>query len=183
MLEKILCIIGDLTPIATALASVATVAVSIAVLLVTRSFNCWQKRLAREQLRHQLYDRRMRVYESFRLLVLKLPEIEIDEISTLYRNAVLVRHEVPFLFDDNAELEEYLDKLLRQIEKKVLNHQSNFDRTEPSMYTEDPEARDRQAKLRIDFFETRLEILNANSSQLPEQFKPFLMLTDLSEEK
>ena len=51
----------------------APVVLSIAVLVVTFSFNRWQRRLGREQLRHQLYERRVAVYGAFRELLLTFP--------------------------------------------------------------------------------------------------------------
>lgn len=56
----------------------APIAVSIAVLIVTWSYNRWQRRLAKQQLRYQLYERRMAIYVIFRELLLALPEKDDD---------------------------------------------------------------------------------------------------------
>jgi len=69
----------------------AAVAVSIAVLAVTLSFNSWQRRLAKQQLKHQLYERRTAIYTAFRELVLVLPEKNNDEITALFRKANTTR--------------------------------------------------------------------------------------------
>lgn len=191
MLEKILCILGELAtiatalaPIATALTSVATVAVSIAVFRVTRSFNRWQEQLGREQLRHQLYDRRMRVYEIFRELLLQLPLKEADEIFDLYTKAQLAFNEVPFLFNGSAKLEEYLKQLLENLLKKVVPESYGVEILRDQIPSMDNRSDRENFTYKINQLRAaKVEIKNMHLTLLLEEFKPFLTLTDFSEQK
>jgi len=97
------------------------VVVSIAVLIVTLSFNRWQARLAKQKLRHDLYDRRMAIYVAFRELLIALPEKGDDEIKALLRKANIARFEAPFLFD-NVNLPAYLEQLCTEITKEVIGN-------------------------------------------------------------
>ncbi len=100
----------------------AAVAVSVAVLAVTLSFNRWQRRLAREQLRHQLYERRMAVYSTFCELLTDLPYANSREkVTSLSRSARLARSEIPFLFEDDRDLQTYVDQLLQRVNDEVVN--------------------------------------------------------------
>ncbi len=103
------------------LKDLAPVVVSIAVFLVTLSFNRWQVRLAKQKLRHDLYDRRMTVYAAFRELLIALPEKGDDEIKVLLRKANIARFEAPFLFD-NVNLPAYLEELCKQITEEVIGN-------------------------------------------------------------
>jgi hypothetical protein len=106
----------DLAPV---VVSLAAVVVSIAIFFVTRSFNEWQKLLAKQKLRHDLYDRRMAIYVAFRELLISLPEKGDDEIKTLLRKAHIARFEAPFLFD-NVNLPAYLEQICTEITKEII---------------------------------------------------------------
>lgn len=68
---------------------------------MTWFFNRWQKRLAKQKLRHDLYDRKMAIYVAFRELLLALPDIKkSDDIKALLYKANIARLEAPFLFDN-----------------------------------------------------------------------------------
>lgn len=58
-----------------------------AVFFVTWSFNRWQRRLAKEKLRHDLYDRRFAIYIVFRNLLLALHATSVSEIGAVLRKA------------------------------------------------------------------------------------------------
>jgi hypothetical protein len=108
-----------LKDVAPVVVSLAAVFVSIAVFFVTRSFNEWQKLLAKQKLRHDLYDRRMAIYVAFRELLIALPEQGDDEIKALLRKSNIARFEAPFLFD-NVNLPNYLEQLCTEITKDVV---------------------------------------------------------------
>jgi lysylphosphatidylglycerol synthetase-like protein (DUF2156 family) len=88
----------DLAPI---VVSLAAVVVSLAVFFVTRSFNEWQKLLAKQKVRHDLYDRRMAIYVAFRELLTALPDAKKshDDIKALLFKANSARYQAPFLFE------------------------------------------------------------------------------------
>jgi hypothetical protein len=96
----------------------APVVVSIAVLWVTISFNRWQGRLAKQKLRHDLYERRMAVYIAFRDLLIALPEKGDEEIKASHRKASIARFEASFLFDD-PNLPTYLEDVCKQVSDQV----------------------------------------------------------------
>lgn len=162
----------------------APVAVSIAVLVVTLSFNSWQRRVAREQLRHQLYERRASVYAAFRELLLTLPEKTDDEIKALFRKASIVRFEVPFLFEDDHKLQNYLDELCSRVTKEVINNIFFVDgvRQQSAIITDPQIAQDFAARVN-QLGVAKLEIQEDHLSRLPQEFAPFLKLTDLSKRK
>jgi hypothetical protein len=159
----------------------APVVVSIAVLVVTFSFNRWQRRLAREQLRHQLYERRVAVYSAFRELLLALPEKSDDEIKALFRKASIARFEVPFLFDNDAKLRVYLEQICERTTEEVINNIFFVDgMKQQSAIMNDPQiARDfatRANQLGL----AKLKIPEDHLTRLPQEFAPFLKLTDFS---
>ncbi len=183
MLERILCVIGELAPVATALTSLATVAVSIAVFLVTRSFNRWQKRLAREQLRHQLYDRRMRVYETFRELLFSLADGTNKEIKLAYQTAGKALIEVPLLFNEDNHFKGYLEHLYHRIHEEVIRNIGYTEAHEPVKNTLADSVRKIYFQKSETLCEAKYLIPEEHLKKLPEQFKPFLTLTDFSEPK
>jgi hypothetical protein len=159
----------------------APVIVSIAVLVVTFSFNRWQRRLAREQLRHQLYERRVAVYGAFRELLLTLPEKSNDEIKALFRTASMARFEIPFLFEDDAKLKVYLEQLCKRVTEEVINNIFFVDgMKQQQAVMNDPQiARDfatRASQLSV----AKLKIPEDHLTRLPQEFAPFLKLTDFS---
>jgi hypothetical protein len=85
---------------------------------VTRSFNEWQKVLAKQS---YLYDRRMAVYVAFWELLTGLPDAKKshDDIKALLFKANSARYQAPFLFD-NVNLPSYLQQLCTEIAKDVI---------------------------------------------------------------
>jgi hypothetical protein len=62
------------------LKAIGPVAVALAVFIATYWFYQWQIRLAKQKLRHDLYDRRFAIYVAFRELLSALIEKNNDEI-------------------------------------------------------------------------------------------------------
>lgn len=160
----------------------APIIVSIAVIWVTLSFNSWQRRLAREQLRHQLYERRIAVYGAFRELLLALPEKDNDEIKGLFFGKLrIARSEVPFLFEDDPKLQAYLEQLCKRVTEEVINNIFFTDgiKQQPAIMHDPKVAQDfatRANQLAL----AKLKIPEDHLARLPEEFAPFLRLTDLS---
>jgi hypothetical protein len=71
----------------------------------SRSSNRWQVRIAREKLKHDLYDRRFAVYMAFHELMVAIAEN--DDIDAKLRKANTARANSPFLLD--SEVTQYLE--------------------------------------------------------------------------
>jgi hypothetical protein len=133
----------------------------------TRSSNQWQVRIARQKLKHDLYDRRFAVYMAFHELMVAFTEKK--DVDTELRKANEARARSPFLFD--TEVTEYLAGLhteafrLNATEKLLL---------EPGMGTraEQIEMASRQGADKLAF-----------ANRVPELVEKFrcLRLTDFSE--
>ncbi len=93
--------------------------VALAVFFATGLFYYWQVRLAKQKLRHDLYDRRFAIYTAFQKLLLALVEADDDEIKALFRKAAVARSAAPFLINDSL-IEAYLDSLLAAVTKDVV---------------------------------------------------------------
>lgn len=152
------------------LKDLAPVVVSIAVFFVTLSFNRWQVRLAKQRLRHDLYDRRMAIYAAFRELLIALPEKDNDEIKVLLRKANIARFEAPFLFD-NANLPAYLEQLCKQITDEVIGNSMFVEalKNETALMN-DPEAVQEFVQRAARPGAARLEIPERHLRELPQQF-------------
>lgn len=159
----------------------APVIVSVVVMVLTLFFNHWQRRLGREQLRHQLYDRRMAVYSAFRELLLSLPEKDDTEIKRLFQAASIARAEVVFLFEDDQTLHAYLEKLCKRVSEEVINNIFFLDGTkgEPALMN-DPEIAKESMTRAHQLGLAKLRIPQDYLPELPQQFAPFLKLTDFS---
>jgi hypothetical protein len=83
------------------------VVVSGASVLIVSVFSWWQVRIAREKLRHDLYDRRFALYMAFHELLVAFTEK--DDVDAELRRANAARAHSPFLL--NAKLENYLKGL------------------------------------------------------------------------
>jgi hypothetical protein len=73
---------------------------AVVVAIDTWQFQKWQVRLAKQKLRHDLYDRRLAIYVAFQELLLALPKKSDDEIKAALRKASIARFEAPFLLGD-----------------------------------------------------------------------------------
>jgi hypothetical protein len=73
-------------------------------------FQIWQVLLAKQKLRHELYDRRMAIYVASKDLLLALPKKGDDEIKAAHRKASIALLDAPFLLD-NPKIQAYLEEL------------------------------------------------------------------------
>jgi hypothetical protein len=83
---------------------------AVAVSFATYRSGHWQVRIAREKLRHDLYDRRYAIYLAFRRLLAAI--VEKDDIDGELRQANAARSQCPFLLD--RRLGSFLDKLYKE---------------------------------------------------------------------
>jgi hypothetical protein len=157
-------------------------AVSLAIFFLTLSFNRWQRRLAREQLRHQLYERRVAVYDDFRELLLALASGagRDDRIGQLFLKASNARCQIPFLFEDNQELKTYLDQLCDRVRTDVISNIMYLDGMKQAGTPIDAQIGKEMANRATRLSEAPLEIATKHLEELPKQFAPFLKMTDFS---
>jgi hypothetical protein len=149
---------------------------ALAVLIVTGLFYYWQVRLAKQKLRHDLYDRRIAIYVAFRELLIALPEKD-DEIKALLRKANIARFEAPFLFND-VNLPAYLVQLCEQITEEVIGNRMFVEavKNEAGLMN-NPEVAPEFAKRAARFGVAKLEIPDRHLRELPQHFAE-LKLTD-----
>lgn len=83
------------------------VVVSGASVLAVSVFSWWQVRIAREKLRHDLYDRRFAIYMAFHELLIAM--LEKTDVDPELRKANAARAHSPFLLD--AKLGRYLERM------------------------------------------------------------------------
>jgi len=86
------------------------VGVSGMSVLVVAVFSFWQVRIAREKLRHDLYDRRFAIYMAFHELLVAV--VEKDNVDAELRKAIAAWAHSPFLLD--AKLGDYLVELHKE---------------------------------------------------------------------
>ena len=98
----------------------------------------WQVRIAREKLRHDLYDRRFAVYMAFHGLLVAVTEK--SDVDTELRKANAARAHSPFLLD--SEVTQYLDGLHRKAFR--INQEAKL-LQDPSMWS--PEERAKRGSL------------------------------------
>jgi hypothetical protein len=159
------------------LKAVGPVAVALAVFIVTYRFYRWQIRLAKQKLRHDLYDRRFAIYAAFRELLIALIEKSNEEIMAAYQKASIARIEAQFVLDD-SKLEAILDNLCKQVTDDVISNIMYIDGMKPHLATVDPQTC-RDFAERVDCLgKAKLIILGRYFEELPKQFANFLKLTD-----
>jgi hypothetical protein len=105
----------------------------LVVSIVTMLVMCWlgsrQARIAKEQLKHQLYDRRMAVYDPLRDLLFALLQKGNDsdeEIKACFRKADFARREIGFLFNDNQKILNLSEQLCGQVRNEVINNNDDL---------------------------------------------------------
>ena len=159
-------------------------AVSLAVFFATRLFNIWQKEFGKQQHRNRLYDRRLLVYLVFRELLLVLSEKGDDEIKAVFQRAKFALIEVPFLFEDNPDIQAYLENVCARIADSVINNTTDMStKREDVLYDHDNQrARESEAR-RKKYSATKLKIQGEYLPQLLGKFGPSLYLTDFFETK
>ncbi len=150
-----------------------------AVFFVTLSFNRWQIRLAKEKLRHDLYDRRFAIYVVFRELLLALHASSVSEIGAALRKANIACLEAVFLLPG---IHEYLDQLCEQVQAGVLDNMAACDsmKRDPGPMN-DPQVRRELTERELRLNSARRDILDRHFKELPQQFARFLKLTDFSD--
>ncbi|MGD1095375.1 MAG: hypothetical protein ABSB35_25695 [Bryobacteraceae bacterium] len=148
--------------------------IALAVLIVTGLFYYSQVRLAKQKLRHDLYDRRFAIYSAFRDLLLALPEKSDDDIKTHFRKAGIARFEARFLLDD-PQIESYLDGLCRQVNENVIGHICFL---QGMTGMNDPQTvKDVTDRLQL-LGQAKYNLADRHLVELSQQFAKFLQLTD-----
>jgi hypothetical protein len=139
---------------------------AVAVSIASYWSGRWQVRIAREKLRHDLYDRRFAVYIAFHELL--LASIEKGDIETELRRANAARAHSPFLLD---QLGPYLEGLHQEAFR--INAENKLVRN-PSLGWSPPEQAQKAYQLSSDKL--------ALADRIPELVQKFdcLRLTDLS---
>lgn len=167
----------DVTCILEWLRAIGPIAIALVVFIATFWFYRWQIRLAKQKLRHDLYDRRFAIYVAFRELLSALIEKNNDEIMAAFRKANLARLEAPFLLG-NPELQANLEGLCKQVTDEVISNIMYFDAMkqyimvpDSQVYRESAERADRLGK-------SKLSIPDRYFGQLTEHFAEYLKLTD-----
>lgn len=110
---------------------------AVAVSFATYRSGQWQVRIAREKLRHDLYDRRYVIYMAFHHLLTALTEK--DNVESELRQANAARSQSPFLLDDNLGC--FLDKLYNEAhrinaESKLIHEQNVWSRERATKATQ-----------------------------------------------
>ena len=155
--------------------------VSVAVLVATLKFNIWQKKLGKQQLRNKLYDRRLPVYLVFRELLQVLSEKGDDQIKAVFQRARFGLLEVPFLFEDNPDLQAYLEKVCTRITDAVINNTVDMNtKREDVLYDHDNQRAHESEERKKQYSATKRKIQGEYLPQLHGKFGAFLNLTDFS---
>jgi hypothetical protein len=158
------------------LKAIGPAAVALAVFFVTWSFYRWQVRLAKQKLRHDLYDRRFAIYVAFRELLLALPEKSDDEIKNAFRKANIARFEAPFLLGD-PKIQANLEALCKQVTEDVISNIMYRDAMESQVKNDPQIVRDYNERMdRLG--QAKLIIPDRYFEELSEQFAKFLRITD-----
>jgi len=150
---------------------------ALVVAIATWRFQKWQVRLAKQKLRHDLYDRRLAIYIAFQELLLALPEKSDDEIKAAFRRANIARFEVPFLLGD-PKIQAYLETLCKQVTDDVMSNIMYFDAMKPHGTMNDPQVCRDFAERADRLGKAKLILPDRHFGELSEQFAKFLKLTD-----
>jgi hypothetical protein len=162
------------------LKAVGPVAVPLAVFIASYwFFYRWQVRLAKQKLRHDLYDRRFAIYVAFRELLIALVEKSDEEIKAAFRKATIGRIEAKFLLDDPI-IEASLEELCKQVTDEVINNIMYINGMRPHLATMDIQTRKDFTERAGRLGEAKLTIGGRYFEELPKQFAKFLKLTDFS---
>jgi hypothetical protein len=151
---------------------------AIVVAIATWQFQKWQVRLAKQKLRHDLYDRRFAIYLAFQELLLALPERGDDEIKAAFRKAVIARLEARFLLAD-PKIQAYLEALCKQVSDDVIGNIMFLDavKRHGALMNDPQTCRDfaeRASRLSM----AKISLPDRHLGELSEQFAEFLKLTD-----
>jgi hypothetical protein len=137
-------------------------------------------RLARQKLRHELYDRRMAIYVAFRELLIALPEKSDDEIKALLRKANIARFEAPFLLGDDPKIQAYLEELCKQVTDDVISNITHRDamNEQVAAIKNDPKVVKEFAERTARLGAAKLNLPGRHLRELPQRFAECLKLTD-----
>jgi hypothetical protein len=110
---------------------------AVAISFATYRSGRWQVRIAREKLRHDLYDRRYAIYLAFHDLLVAIAEKDEFEDELRQANAALAQS--PFLLD--RRLRPYLEKLYKEAcrinaENKLVHEQNVWSRERAARATQ-----------------------------------------------
>jgi hypothetical protein len=83
---------------------------AVAVSFATYRSGHWQVRIAREKLRHDLYERRYAIYRAFHELLIAIGEK--DDVESELKLANIARGQSPFLLERRLRL--YLERLYEE---------------------------------------------------------------------
>ena len=153
---------------------------ALAVFIATWQFQSWQVRLAKQKLRHDLYDRRFAIYFAFQELLLALLEKRDDEIKAAFRKASIARLEAPFLLSD-PDIQTYLENLCKQVTDKVIGNIMYRDGMRPPLEAMPPEIKQEFVERVSQLGQAKLDIVQEHDGKLSEQFEKFLKLTDFQD--
>lgn len=156
----------------------ATVVVSVVVLVMTGWFYWWQYRLARQKLRHDLYDRRFAIYTTFRELLLAIAFKSDDEIKAHFQSASIVCLEAPFLLD-NSKIQTVLEDIVAAAKEVVgdINYRDAIGQS-GAMSMNDPEINREVVERATRLSNARPAVPERYLRELAQQFAKFLKLTD-----
>lgn len=150
---------------------------AVAVAWATWRFQKWQVRLAKQKLRHDLYDRRLAIYVAFEELLVALPEKRDEEIKAALRKAQIASRQGPFLLGDPT-IQAYLEGLCKQITDDVIGNIMFLDAMRQQGAMSDPKVGPDIARRANALGQAKLTIPDLHLGELSEQFREFLKLTD-----
>ncbi|PWU12001.1 MAG: hypothetical protein C5B51_01610 [Terriglobia bacterium] len=144
-------------------------------------FQRWQVSLAKQKLRHDLYERRFAIYTAFCDLLVALPEKNDEEIKAVCRRADIARLQAPFLLYQEPELEAYLERICEQVKSEVISNIMFIDsiRGHAGMMSDPDVNRDFVQRVGL-LGAAKLDLPNRHLPQLSRHFAKLLRLTDFS---
>ena len=161
------------------LKAIGPLAITLAVFVATCWFYRWQVRLAKQKLRHDLFDRRFAIYAAFRELLLALIEKNDDEIKAAFQKASIARFEARFVLDD-PKIDTTLEALCKQANDDVISNIVYFDAMRPHGTMNDPQISREFAERGGRLGKAKLDLVGRYFEELPKQFEKYLKLTDFS---
>jgi putative transposon-encoded protein len=150
---------------------------AMVVAVATWQFQKWQTRLAKQKLRHDLYDRRLAIYVVFRDLLLALPDKSDEEIRAALRKASIARFEAPFLFGD-PKIQEYLEAVCREVAEDVIGNINYREAVREAGAMADPDVARELLERVTRLGSAKLDLPKRHVGELTERFGKFLNLTD-----
>jgi hypothetical protein len=158
------------------LVGVGWLTLSLAIFGVTLWFSRWQVHLAKQKLRHDLYNRRFAIYIAFQELLLALVEKDDGEIRAAFRKAYIARSESQFLLAD-PQIQLYLDNLYKQVKDDIIAHIMFLQASEGAIVN-DPQIRRDVAERASLLATAKLNLADRHLAKLSQEFARFLKLTD-----